>query len=398
MASDVQVTNGASKDASTDGKNEGISEEEIALYDRQIRLWGMKAQEKIRTANILLITCRALGNEIAKNLVLAGIGSITILDHEVVSPDDLGAQFLITEADIGKPRAEAVRPPLQKMNPRVTITADTSIAALKDPSFYATFTLTIATDLDYTALCTINEAANFSARPFYAACLHGLYGFAFADLITHDYQIERQVLSTTTLLGPETPSRTLLSVTPTPSTGPGAPHREVLTKREVYYPLRIANSSPLPPTITRLARRKKQVPPLLTCARALFEFQAAHLGRSPSHAAADLAAFTQLARATHDMLSLPRETLTAEFLKGFLASLHAEVAPAAAWVGGFVAQDVINVLGRREQPLQNFGVFDGESGEARVFALQPIFEAEGMGNGMAMRQAGAQASTDQAPL
>jgi ubiquitin-like 1-activating enzyme E1 A len=79
-----------------------VTADEIALYDRQIRLWGVKAQEKIRTANILLVSIKALANEIAKNLVLAGIGSITLADHENVSEDDLGAQFFISDADVGK--------------------------------------------------------------------------------------------------------------------------------------------------------------------------------------------------------------------------------------------------------------------------------------------------------
>ena len=45
---------------------------------------------------------RALANEIAKNLVLAGIGSLTVLDSSMVVEDDLGAQFFISEEDIGK--------------------------------------------------------------------------------------------------------------------------------------------------------------------------------------------------------------------------------------------------------------------------------------------------------
>lgn len=44
---------------------------------------------------------RALANEIAKNLVLAGIGSLTVLDSSVVTEDDLGAQFFISEQDVG---------------------------------------------------------------------------------------------------------------------------------------------------------------------------------------------------------------------------------------------------------------------------------------------------------
>lgn len=83
-------------------RTQSISADEIALYDRQIRLWGVKAQERLRTANVLLITMRALANEIAKNLVLAGIGSLTLQDSQVVVDDDIGAQFFISEIDIGK--------------------------------------------------------------------------------------------------------------------------------------------------------------------------------------------------------------------------------------------------------------------------------------------------------
>jgi ubiquitin-like 1-activating enzyme E1 A len=56
----------------------------------------------MRNANILLVSIEALANEIAKNLVLAGIGSITLADHEVVTEEDLGAQFLVNDALVGK--------------------------------------------------------------------------------------------------------------------------------------------------------------------------------------------------------------------------------------------------------------------------------------------------------
>jgi len=52
---------------------------------------------RIRSANILLITVKALANEVAKNLVLAGIGSLTIIDHEPVTENDLEGQFFLEE-------------------------------------------------------------------------------------------------------------------------------------------------------------------------------------------------------------------------------------------------------------------------------------------------------------
>lgn len=100
------LTNGAAIDMNTDTTTtpagQGLSADEIALYDRQIRLWGAQAQERIRSAHVLLISLRALGTEIAKNLTLAGISSLTIIDDEVVTEEDLGAQYFLREEDVGK--------------------------------------------------------------------------------------------------------------------------------------------------------------------------------------------------------------------------------------------------------------------------------------------------------
>jgi hypothetical protein len=82
-------------------KKEMISLEETRLYDRQIRLWGLKAQNRIAKSRVLVVGCTGLSNELLKNIVLAGIGNVTILDSTVVTPKDLGTQFLISETCIG---------------------------------------------------------------------------------------------------------------------------------------------------------------------------------------------------------------------------------------------------------------------------------------------------------
>jgi hypothetical protein len=55
-------------------------------------------------------------------------------------------------------------------------------------------------------------------------------------------------------------------------------------------------------------------------------------------------------------------------------NIAAELAPVTAWLGGQLAQDVINVLGKREQPIQNMVLFDGEDFSAPIYALHPIFD------------------------
>ena len=154
---------------------------------------------------------------------------------------------------------------------------------------------------------------------------------------------------------------------------------EVVTKNETYSPLILANSSPLPAASISTRRRRLAVVPLLSCIRALFEFQAV-TGRffpaPPSHPSCheDLRLFTALATDKHKELQLPPETLRAEFLRMFLQNVGSEIAPVTAFLGGQLAQDVINVLGGREQPIQNFLLFDGDSAKGPIYALHSIFE------------------------
>ncbi|KAL8791391.1 MAG: hypothetical protein Q9213_000007 [Squamulea squamosa] len=347
-----------------------ISADEIALYDRQIRLWGVKAQEKLRSANILLVGMKALANEIAKNLVLAGIGSLTILDDHLVTEEDLGSQFFVSELHVGMNRAAAAISQVRTLNPRVALHADAENILLKPPEFYAMFDMIIATDLDLAPLSIINAACRFVNKPFYAAGSHGFYGFIFADLICHDYVIKREKSNLSTQLKAETVTRTIMASSTKTENGKQI---EMVTKREIYSPINLANTSPLQPEQISSRRRKLQVLPLLSCLRALWEFQNVTGRSAPADSHEDSKLFITLATEKHQELQLPNETLRSEFIRSFLDNVGSEIAPVTAFLGGQLAQDVINVLGQREQPIQNFLLFDSEDSKGPVYALHPIF-------------------------
>ncbi len=93
----------------------------------------------------------------------------------------------------------------------------------------------------------------------------------------------------------------------------------------------------------------------------------------PTHRHADLELFTTLATEKHKELQLPSETLRSDFLRSFLQNIGSELAPVTAFLGGQLAQEAINVLGQREQPIQNFLFFDGEESKGPVYALHPVF-------------------------
>ncbi|KAK0753143.1 hypothetical protein B0T18DRAFT_433976 [Schizothecium vesticola] len=345
----------------------GISPDEIALYDRQIRLWGIKAQEKIRNARILLITIRALGAEVAKNLVLAGIHSLTIVDPGIVTEADFPS-FLLSPEHIGLNRASASTAALRQLNPRVRIIPESfDIRTKSDPTYLSSFDIIIATNLDTTStlLTTLNTAARAAARPFYAGSCHGLYAFLFSDLISHTFIISRALTNRGTALGPESPTRTILAAVPKPDD----PRTELVTKRELYSPWPAPLSAPLPADILSHPRRRRAVTPVLSCFTALWAFAALH-DRAPNPGSReDLVQFTELASEAHKARGLPSETLRSEVLRSFLQGIGTEVVPATAGLGAMLAQDVIVVLGQNQQPVQNLVVVDGEEIVAPVYAL-----------------------------
>ncbi|KAG0348754.1 SUMO-activating enzyme subunit 1, partial [Gamsiella multidivaricata] len=125
-----------------------ITEDEAALYDRQIRLWGLEAQHRMRNASILIAGMRALSNEVCKNIILAGVGSITLLEDEVVTEEDLGAQFLVRKEDVGRNRAEVAAENARHLNPRVKVVVDQDDIAQKPDSFFTGFNIVCLTGCD----------------------------------------------------------------------------------------------------------------------------------------------------------------------------------------------------------------------------------------------------------
>jgi ubiquitin-like 1-activating enzyme E1 A len=79
-----------------------ITADELKLYDRQIRLWGMEAQNRLRNARVLVAGMTALANEILKNIVLAGVCHVSLVDESTVQEEDLGSQFFLRESDLNK--------------------------------------------------------------------------------------------------------------------------------------------------------------------------------------------------------------------------------------------------------------------------------------------------------
>ncbi len=91
-------------------------------YSRQELVVGKAAQKKLSAANVAIIGLGALGSMAAELLARAGIGTLIIIDRDVVEESNLQRQVIYAEADIGKPKAEAAFHQLKAINSTIKIT------------------------------------------------------------------------------------------------------------------------------------------------------------------------------------------------------------------------------------------------------------------------------------
>uniref|UniRef100_A0A8C5L5P2 Ubiquitin-like modifier-activating enzyme 7 n=1 Tax=Jaculus jaculus TaxID=51337 RepID=A0A8C5L5P2_JACJA len=95
------------------------------LYSRQLYVLGLPAMQRIQGAKVLLSGLQGLGVEVAKNLVLMGVGSLTLHDPHPTCWSDLAAQFFLSEENLGRSRAEASQGPLAQLNDTVQVSVHT---------------------------------------------------------------------------------------------------------------------------------------------------------------------------------------------------------------------------------------------------------------------------------
>ncbi|AHM61339.1 UBA/THIF-type NAD/FAD binding protein [Flammeovirgaceae bacterium 311] len=97
--------------------------EELQRYDRHLILpqFGKEGQLKLKQAKVLVVGTGGLGSPLLLYLAAAGVGTIGLVDFDVVDRSNLQRQVLYTVADVGTPKVEAAKKRLQELNPNVTV-------------------------------------------------------------------------------------------------------------------------------------------------------------------------------------------------------------------------------------------------------------------------------------
>uniref|UniRef100_A0A669EHA3 SUMO-activating enzyme subunit 1 n=1 Tax=Oreochromis niloticus TaxID=8128 RepID=A0A669EHA3_ORENI len=169
-----------------------ISEEEAAQYDRQIRLWGLDAQKRLRGSRVLLAGLGGLGAEVAKNLILAGVKGLTLLDHEQVSEESCRAQFLVPVTAQGQNRAKASLERAQNLNPMVEVHADPDRIEDKPDDFFLQFDAVCLTGCSRDLMIRVDQLCSKHKIKVFCGDVYGYYGYMFCNLgQAHNYVEEK---------------------------------------------------------------------------------------------------------------------------------------------------------------------------------------------------------------
>lgn len=164
-----------------------LSEAESELYDRQIRLWGLDSQKRIRSASVLIAGLNGFGAEVAKNVMLSGVKSVTFMDHQVATELDVCSQFFLPRESIGNNRAVASFPRAQALNPMVKIYLDKANVNDTPDEYFTAFNVVVLIGAPTKTLVRVNNVCRLYGVKFFAGDVWGMHGYTFADLQEHEY-------------------------------------------------------------------------------------------------------------------------------------------------------------------------------------------------------------------
>lgn len=150
-------------------------------YARQRRLpmIGDEGQRRIRAGHVLLVGCGALGTACAELLVRAGIGTLTIVDRDVVEWTNLQRQFLFDEEDARRstPKVEAAQARLHRINRETTVRASFDDFGPRNAERYAEGVDVIVDGLDnLETRYLLNDLAVKRSIPYVYAAAVGTVG------------------------------------------------------------------------------------------------------------------------------------------------------------------------------------------------------------------------------
>jgi molybdopterin/thiamine biosynthesis adenylyltransferase len=158
-----------------------MTDEQLLRYSRHILLdeIGIDGQERISGSHALIVGAGGLGSPVALYLGSAGVGQLTVVDHDAVDMTNLQRQIIHTMSRVGTPKALSAQSAIAAINPEVQVTP---IVARADAALLDTLVAQADVVLD----CCDNFATRHAIN---AACVHHRKPLVSGAAIRFDGQV-----------------------------------------------------------------------------------------------------------------------------------------------------------------------------------------------------------------
>ena len=146
-----------------------LTREEVARYSRHLIIpdVGMAGQKRLKNAKVLVVGAGGLGSPALLYLAAAGVGTLGIVDFDVVDESNLQRQVIHGQSDIGRPKAESARDAIREVNPLVTVrTHEERLEASNALDIFAGYDLVVDGTDNFATRYLVNDACVLLGKPY----------------------------------------------------------------------------------------------------------------------------------------------------------------------------------------------------------------------------------------
>lgn len=156
-----------------------LADKERERYNRNILLdeIGEKGQQKLKEARVLIVGAGGLGSSVAYYLAATGVGTLGIIDYDLIELSNLQRQILHSTTDIGQAKVDSAKETLKSLNPEIDIvTYEQQLGKNNVKELIKKYDLVINCVDNFSTRYLINDACVLTSTPLIEGGVLGLEG------------------------------------------------------------------------------------------------------------------------------------------------------------------------------------------------------------------------------
>jgi adenylyltransferase/sulfurtransferase len=148
---------------------DGLTVDEVRRYSRHLIIpdVGMAGQKRLKNAKVLCVGAGGLGSPALMYLAAAGVGTLGIIDFDVVDESNLQRQIIHGQSDVGRPKAESAADSVKEINPLVTVVVHNEVLSNDNVmDIFAGYDLIVDGTDNFATRYMVNDAAVLLGKPY----------------------------------------------------------------------------------------------------------------------------------------------------------------------------------------------------------------------------------------